>query len=161
MKTYAAIAVVLALVALTVGPTALPAAPAKDKEAKDSKDDAKKFEGDWTFTAWETNGQALPKEILEITKWSVKGDKYKFQMGETEEEGTIKLDPAKKPATIDLAITSGNDSGKDQVGIYKFDGESLVICLARPGVKDRPTEFKTTEEDGQILVTIKRNKKDD
>jgi uncharacterized protein (TIGR03067 family) len=161
MKPYAAIAVVLGLIALTVGLPAAPAAPAKDKETKDAKDDIKKFEGEWTFTNWETGGQSLPKEVLEITKWSVKGDKYKFQMGENEEEGTIKLDPGKKPATVDLAITSGNDAGKDQVGIYKFDGESIVICLARPGAKDRPTEFKATEDDGQILVTIKRNKKDD
>jgi uncharacterized protein (TIGR03067 family) len=76
------------------------------------------------------------------------------------EEGTMKLDPTKKPATIDLAITSGNDKGKSQVGIYKIDGDSITICLARPGETDRPTEFKSTEENGNILVTIKRKKKE-
>ena len=63
--------------------------------------------------------------------------------------------------TDNLAITSGNDSGKDQVGIYKIDGDTITICLARPGLADRPKEFKTNDENGHILVTIKRNKKDD
>lgn len=125
---------------------------------KDDKDDLKKFEGDWTFTAWEASGQTLPQEALDIAKWSVKGDKYTFEMGEVKEEGTIKLDPAKKPATIDFAITSGNDKGKDQPGIYKVDGETITICLARPGGKDRPTDFKSTEENGFILVTVKKAK---
>jgi uncharacterized protein (TIGR03067 family) len=125
---------------------------------KDDKDDLKKFEGDWTFTAWVSSGQTLPQEALDMAKWSVKGDKYTFEMGEQKEEGTIKLDAAKKPATIDFAITAGNDKGKDQPGIYKVDGDTITICLARPGGKDRPTDFKATEENGFILVTIKKAK---
>jgi uncharacterized protein (TIGR03067 family) len=124
---------------------------------KDDKD-LKKFEGDWTFTAWESRGQAVPREQLDIAKWLVKGDKYTFEMGEEKEEGTIKLDPAKKPATIDFAITAGNDKGKDQPGIYKVDGDTITICLARPGGKERPTDFKSTEENGFILVTVKKAK---
>ena len=159
MIKFAALAVTLSLFAACVGSSTAPAAPAKD--AKDTKDDIKSFGGDWSFTSWEMGGQTLPKEALDLAKWSVKGDKYKFGMGEMEEEGTIKLDTSKKPATIDLAITSGNDSGKDQVGIYKIDGDTITICLARPGLADRPKEFKTNDENGHILVTIKRNKKDD
>ena len=125
---------------------------------KDDKEDMKKFEGDWAFTAWESAGQTLPQAALDMAKWTVKGDKYTFEMGDQKEEGTIKLDPAKKPATIDFAITSGNDKGKDQPGIYKVDGDSITICLARPGGKERPTDFKSTEDNGFILVTIKKAK---
>ena len=95
-----------------------------------------------------------------MTKWSVKGDKYKFSMGEMEEEGTIKIDAAKKPATLDFEITAGNDKGKNQVGIYKIDGDTMTICLAQPGVDKRPTDFTSTEDNGHILVTIKRKKKE-
>jgi uncharacterized protein (TIGR03067 family) len=125
---------------------------------KDDKDDLKKFEGDWVFTSWEFGGQTLPAEFRDSAKWSVKGDKYTFEMNEQKEEGTIKLDPAKKPATIDFAITAGNDKGKDQPGIYKVDGDTITICLARPGGKERPTDFKSTEENGFILVTVKKSK---
>jgi uncharacterized protein (TIGR03067 family) len=149
MKSASVIAVTLALCA---GP--LTAAPGP----KDEKDEVKKFEGEWTFVSWEHSGQTLPKEVLDITKWSVKGDKYSFEMGEQQEEGTIKIDASKKPATLDFDITSGNDKGKKQVGIYKIDGDTMTICLARPGEEKRPSEFKSTEEDGHILVTIKKKK---
>ena len=94
-------------------------------------------------------------------KWSVKGDKYKFEIDGLEEEGTIKLDPTKKSPTIDLAITEGTDKGKEQHGIYKIEKGTITFCLARPGVKDRPSDFTSTTDNNNILVTIKREKKDD
>ena len=136
-----------------------PVGSAAPKPKDDAKDDLKKLEGNWQFTTWVSNGTDLPQEQLEICKWSVKGDKYNFEMGgENKEEGTIKLDPAKKPATIDLDIKEGNDKGKAQPGIYKIEGDTVTICLARPGAKDRPTEFSGKGEDGHILITMKRMK---
>jgi uncharacterized protein (TIGR03067 family) len=128
---------------------------------KDEKDDLKKFEGSWVFSSWDHAGHALPAEARETAKLTIKGDKYSFEFNDLTEEGTIKLDPGKKPATIDLAITDGEDKGKSQVGIYKIDGNTITVCLAAPGSKDRPTEFKSTEENGHILATLKRAKKDD
>jgi uncharacterized protein (TIGR03067 family) len=151
MKPFPLVAASLVLAGSLGLSTAAPA-------PKDDKEDMKKFEGDWTFTAWESAGQSLPPEARDIAKWSVKGDKYSFEMGEEKEEGTIKLDPAKKPATIDFTITSGRDKGKDQPGIYKVDGDTITICLARPGAKERPSDFKSTEENGFILVTVKKAK---
>lgn len=151
-----------ALVALTLASLTLaPLSAAPGDRGKDDKNDLKKFAGDWTFSSWDQAGQSLPAEGLAVTRWGVKGDKYTFEAGEVKEEGTITLDPGKKPAAIDLKITAGPDRGKDQVGIYKFDGAAIVLCLAPPGAKDRPTEFKSTEENGCILVTIKPAKKDD
>ncbi|HJZ93980.1 MAG TPA: TIGR03067 domain-containing protein [Gemmataceae bacterium] len=155
MKSCMLVAATLGLLVATAWGDAAPKLP------KEDKDDLKKLQGDWTFTAWETGGRALAKEALETAKWTVKGDKYTFEMGGVEEEGTIKFDSAKKPATIDLAITSGNDAGKNQVGIVRIDGDTVTFCFARPGAEDRPTEFKTTADDNHILVTVKRVKKDD
>ena len=149
-------AVVLGL--LVALPAAL-AAPAKD--GKDTKDDLKKFAGDWTVSSWRQFGQDVDKDQLDTARWAVKGDKYTFEMGGNTEEGTLKLDPAKKTPTIDLHITDGADKGKDQPGIYKLDGDTLTICFAKPGAKDRPTDFTSTEGNEQILVVMKRKKKDD
>jgi uncharacterized protein (TIGR03067 family) len=154
MKSLA-LAGTLGSLALVVGLVA--AAPG----TKDEKDDLKKFEGEWVFSAWDHAGNPLPAEARETAKWTIKGEKYTFEFNDLKEEGTIKLDPGKKPATIDLAITEGEDKGKSQVGIYKMDGDTITVCLAPPGAKDRPTEFKSTEENGYILATIKRAKKDD
>ena len=157
MKPLSLLGAALGLVLMGLG--LLTAAPGT-KDEKD-KDDLKKFDGAWVFTSWDHAGEALPAEARETAKWTIKGGKYTFEFGGMTEEGTIKLDPAKKPATIDLAITDGQDKGKSQVGIYKIDGDTITVCLARPGANDRPTEFKSTEENGFILVTVKRAKKDD
>jgi uncharacterized protein (TIGR03067 family) len=147
MRRFALLAVTLGLVA---------AAPVPEK-----KDDLKKFEGAWVFTSWEIGGQLLPEETLRETRWSVKGNKYTFEMGNLTEEGTLKLDADKKPATVDLTINSGPDKGKEQLGIYRVERDAIVLCLARPGDKERPTEFAAPENSTHMLLTIKRAKKDD
>jgi uncharacterized protein (TIGR03067 family) len=147
MRRFALLAVTLGLVA---------AAPVPEK-----KDELKQFEGAWAFTGWEQGGQSLPEETLRSAKWSVKGNKYTFELGGATEEGTLKLDPGKKPATVDLTITSGSDKGKEQLGIYRIERDAIVLCLAQPGAKERPTEFAAMEGSGNMLLTIKRAKKDD
>ncbi len=146
MTRFAMLAVTLGLVA---------AAPVPEK-----KDELKKFEGTWLFTRWELAGEALPEESLLDASFSVKGDKYTFQMGMATEEGTIKLDPARKPATIDLTITSGPDKGKVQLGIYRIERDAIVLCLTKAGATERPTEFTSTGANRHNLLTIKRAKKD-
>jgi uncharacterized protein (TIGR03067 family) len=142
-------------VCLLVGASAALAAPAKDKE---DKDDIKKFAGDWTVASWKQGGADLDADRLEAAKWSVKDNKYTFEMDGNAEEGTIKLDPTKKVPTIDLTITGGNDKGKEQPGIYKIDGDTITFCFARPGGTDRPKDFTSTEDDSNILIVMKRKK---
>jgi uncharacterized protein (TIGR03067 family) len=125
------------------------------------KDDQAKLQGSWAFTSWVHSGENLSEETRDGAKWAVKGDKYTFEIQGISEEGTIKLDSSKKLATIDLIITAGTDKDKTQLGIYKIDGDTITFCLARPGVKERPTDFTSTEENENILVTIKHSKKDD
>jgi uncharacterized protein (TIGR03067 family) len=137
---------------------AFPAALAAPGRGKDDKDDLKKFAGDWTVASWKQGGNDLDREQLNTAKWSVKDDKYTFEMSGNGEEGTIKLDPAKKVPTIDLTITGGNDKGKEQPGIYKIDGDTITLSFARPGGTDRPTEFTSTEDNGNILIVVKRKK---
>ena len=142
-------------VGLVVGLSAGLAAPGKEKE---DKDDLKKLEGNWTVTSWKQSGGELEQEQLDTAKWTVKGDKYWFELSGVGEEGTIKVDSSKKTPTIDLTITEGNDKGKEQPGIYKVDGDTITFCFARPGEKDRPTDFKSTEDDGFILIVMKKKK---
>lgn len=123
-------------------------------KGKDDKSDLKKLEGDWTIESWVQFGNTVPMDAT----WSFKGDKYTLTMPANTEDGSIKIDQEKKPATIDLNITGGNCSGKEQPGIYKFDGETLLVCLAWPGTTDRPTEFTSTAANRTILVTLKRKK---
>ena len=129
--------------------------------AAEEKDPTKAFQGEWTITDWRQGGATVPLAQLSTVRWAVDGARYDFALGDSREEGTVKVDATQKPATIDLAITSGNDAGKNQVGIVRIEGDTVTFCFARPGADDRPTEFKTTADDNHILVTVKRVKKDD
>lgn len=133
------------------------AAPNKEKEAKE---EAKKFDGDWQITSWRQYGNDLSPEQAETGQFSIRGDKYTFEITGNAEEGTIKIDPTAKTPTFDLDITEGSDKGKKQPGIYKMEGDTVTLCLAAPGGTDRPTEFTSTEENRQILCVMKRKKKE-
>jgi uncharacterized protein (TIGR03067 family) len=58
-----------------------------------------------------------------------------------------------QPRSIDF------DDGRSPVirGIYRIEGESLVICTGAPGAK-RPKDFKTSVWTGTILTELKREK---
>jgi uncharacterized protein (TIGR03067 family) len=125
----------------------------------DGMDEAKKLQGDWTITDWYQGGVTMPVARLSTVRWALQGDRYSFALGDSEEEGTVKVDAGQKPPTIDLSPSTGDAKGKEQLGIFKIDGETVTICLARPGSKDRPTEFTSTRSNRQILMTVKRARK--
>jgi uncharacterized protein (TIGR03067 family) len=136
--------------ALTIG-----RAGAQDDTAKK---ELKKLEGTWATVSIEAAGEEVAdKDKIKTRKLTTKGDKYTLKVGDETVEGTIDINPTKKPKTIDVKPTSGNDKGKTLLGIYELDGDSLKICVAPPG-KDRPTAFSTAAEDGKVLVVYKREK---
>jgi uncharacterized protein (TIGR03067 family) len=70
-----------------------------------------------------------------------------------------KLDTSKTPYQIDLTSKKG---GKDEkmLGILKIDGDKLIICMvesAKP--EDRPKEFKSTETNKAMIMTLQKKKK--
>ncbi|HEX3151517.1 MAG TPA: TIGR03067 domain-containing protein [Gemmataceae bacterium] len=127
--------------------------------AKDEKVDPAKLDGAWTITAWEQGGATMPLERLSVARMTIKGDQYNFELGAKKEEGALKLDAGTSPTSIDLTISSGTEKGERQLGICRVEGDSLTICLARPGMKDRPTEFTSTKANRQVLMTLQRTTK--
>lgn len=126
--------------------------------AADEKTDAdnKAIAGTWTPVSLEMAGEkrdassepgALPATFKD-GKVSL-NDKEVF---------SYKIDASTDPKIIDL--TKLEDPEKDQVleGIYKFDGEMLVICLwTGQGTKARPSEFSTKAGDNFVMVVLKRS----
>src|SRR5436853_226330 len=79
----------------------------KDKGAK--KTDKDLIQGTWTAVSGEAEGEDLGEDMVKqagITL-TVKDDKYTFKSVKSEEDGTLKLDPAKKPKELDIMILSG------------------------------------------------------
>ena len=60
-------------------------------------------------------------------------------------------DSSKSPKTLDYLNTTGSNKGKNQYGIYEFEGDLLKICVSAPGGA-RPADFTTTPGDGRTLT---------
>ncbi|HEX3152577.1 MAG TPA: TIGR03067 domain-containing protein [Gemmataceae bacterium] len=71
--------------------------------------------------------------------------------------GTFTSDAKKEQPEIDLNLEAGGMTVK-MLGIYKLDGDKLLICLNFMG--DRPTKLESPDGALTVLLTLKRTKKD-
>jgi uncharacterized protein (TIGR03067 family) len=148
-------AVVILGLRCLVGALTIGTAAAQDDAVKN---ELKKLEGTWATVSIEAAGQKVTDEDkIKTRKLTTKGHKYTFKVGDETVQGTIEINPSKKPKTIDVTPDSGSNKGKTLLGIYELDGDNLKTCLALPG-KDRPADFATAAEDAQQLVVYKREK---
>jgi hypothetical protein len=63
----------------------------------------------------------------------------------------IRIDPSKTPSQVDVTTQF------DEVlkGIYQFDGDALVLCLAKRDEDDRPTVFSAPTGSNDLLFRLK------
>ena len=130
---------------------AAPVPKAKEKP----KPDTEAIQGVWQLDKFDL-GQAgqVPPPGIESIRFTFKDRKLTVSRnGQTDaKQGEYKLDPTSKPKSIDLIEPGG---GRNTLGIYELDGDTLKICLAERQNAVRPTEFKP---DGMrfSVVTFKR-----
>lgn len=118
----------------------------------------KRLEGTWTITSVVRNDNPLPEDKLKDAKFVFQGERFAQQLGDkTLAKGTFRLDPGKKPQTIDLTMSEGEEKGKTILGIYELEDDVLKICGAGPG-GERPTEFAAKDGSGHTLITCQRMK---
>lgn len=139
------------------GLSALAAGAAGEKDKKATEKSA--FEGAWIAVAGNADGKKIPDDVIgkiSLTATFTDGKYNVMVMGKQIEAGTYKSDAKAKPATIDMTIDEGKDKGKTQLGIYKLEGDQLVIALGSAGSKERPKNF----EGGDMIevTTLKRKK---
>jgi uncharacterized protein (TIGR03067 family) len=125
------------------------------------KKDKDQLQGTWVAVSGEIAGQELPEGLVKKLglTLTIKDEKYTFTGDNQDEEGTIKVDPTKKPKTLDIDIQSGPDKGKKQVGIYTLEGDTWKLCFAKAGNEERPKDFKTTADNDLRMFVMKRQKK--
>lgn len=139
-------------------------------------EDAKRIQGTWKVIAMKGAWGDLPPEEVEKTRFKFTADQISQLVGEREEgPARYKLDPTKKPKTIDLMVEIKETvkGKKDETvvkltlpGIYHLDESDLKICLALDvGTKKnkdgklektpplaRPTEFKASDSTGLLIL---------
>ena len=124
--------------------------------AQDTRKELEKLQGEWTMVSMETKGMKARDDVVKQYKLTIKGDQWTVTtLKGVGGKATFKIDPSKNPKTIDLTFEF-NKKGTPSRGIYKLEGDTLTLCRTA-GDRERPKEFKTTEEAG-ILVVWKRAK---
>jgi uncharacterized protein (TIGR03067 family) len=125
---------------------------------EDVKKELAKFEGTWRIVSLETEQGKIPEDALKEFRLKIEGDKFTAVENSGEVHGTFKVDPTKKPKTIDITMKEGPMKDKTMLGIYELDGDTYKLCGDMQG-KNRPTEFTVKPGSGYVLEVLKREKK--
>lgn len=143
-------AITLSAVTLAVG-----FAPADDDAAKKA---AKELEGAYTLKSMSMGGQAAPAEVIGDVKEIVIKDGQLVMVPKSgkEEPTGFKLDPAAKPAAIDLIPPKDKAAEKPKPGVYKLEKGELTIVFGMNGDSKRPTDFKGDGKDQMLMVLVKK-----
>lgn len=145
------------LVGLMIFTCAINTALAGEDEAV--KKDTVALQGKWSMVSGERDGQPLPPSMLSSSKRVAEGDQVTVTIdGELFLKARFTIDPSKRPATIDYAVTEGIHKGKTQLGIYELDGDTVKFCFCTPG-KPRPSDFTTKPESGRTASVWKKDSK--
>lgn len=118
--------------------------------------DEEKFQGAWQRVSITDDGKMV--EGVEKSSVVFSGSEYTLKDGDmVKSKGAYKLDAAKNPKEFDVVPGAGPYKGKTLKGIYKFDGDQLIYCLAGPEL-DRPKEFASPAGSKLRLYVNKRAK---
>jgi uncharacterized protein (TIGR03067 family) len=139
------------------------AATAQDRREAGAARDAHDLQGEWQRIDFQTRGITVAG--MKNVRWIIQDDqRIEFNFGSNwtsqESQTRFRLDPAASPQQIDFVIHWRDPSWKDLTlpGIYSLDGQRLTICTNNKG--KRPTEFKSTNENGNTLSSYQRVKGD-
>jgi uncharacterized protein (TIGR03067 family) len=99
----------------------------------------RRLRGTWRLV--EVDGQEVPDSAGPARQLILKYPYYEERVGGARDvRGMCWLDSLAEPAAISLTSKMGPDAGQPRQGIYRVDGDALLVCLAYPGVA-RPTAF--------------------
>lgn len=114
------------------------------------------IQGTWDIVTLEVNGAPMDAGAIAGSRIIVTGDSFTTEAMGAVYRGTVRLDGATSPKSIDLLFTEGPEQGNANHGIYERHGDEWTICLNMMGGA-RPREFATTPDSGCALETLRRS----
>jgi uncharacterized protein (TIGR03067 family) len=118
--------------------------------------DLEKLQGEWVLVGLEVREATVPAEKLAGTTLVIRKDKYTTVVKKKEYPVTFTLDPTKDPKHIDMLIPDAAGKPQPAKGIYKLDGDKLVICRGQAPGGERPRNFVSSATNDTFVVTWER-----
>jgi len=126
-------------------------------EDKPNPTDRDMLQGTWKVLSETANGEKVAKEVLGNASATFSGETYISRGDKRTVQGSFVLKESAGPQQIDLVTTSVGGRVVALQGIYRLDGDRLVICMSGGGQHQiRPDEFKTVPGDNRSLVVFQR-----
>ena len=134
---------------------------AVDGAAADSRsEDAAGIQGTWVCAAAVVDGKSLDENTTAKLRLVMTAERYRTERGDDQVlfDSTYRLDPRQDPRQIEMTGTEGDAAGKQALGIYSLEGDTLKICYTMPGGQ-RPKSFESKPGSKAFLVTWTRVRK--
>jgi uncharacterized protein (TIGR03067 family) len=126
-------------------------------------DSVQPLQGTWEVVELTAYGMKVDPKEFAGTKFVFEKDKLTILPGKEKIEQflkltfTVKVNPKKKPAEVDLVALDGKHKGVVSPGIYEVKGDTLRWCQPDGAeTKARPTDFASPEKSDIYLFTLKR-----
>ncbi len=142
--------------AAAVRPPAAPLSPRPPiPSPKGGPTDARRVQGTWTLVWSITDGERTPAGTTPALTMTLTERDFRSEWADKLfRQSTYQLDPTRDPCRIDL-IAPSDYPGHVSRGIYRFEGDELMLCLPRPNA-DRPDRFESKPGSGVSLGLWRR-----
>ena len=124
-----------------------------------------KLQGTWVMVGAEEKGNPLTPQEVKEEDWTlvVKGNTLTWlRRGKVAQRWTVRLDPKKQPATMDLIYPDGSGTNH---ALYSLTGDKFTLCVSKKfkpnEPKHRPKKLTTRkggDQPGMVLCTFERQK---
>jgi uncharacterized protein (TIGR03067 family) len=127
-----------------------------DEPPPATKEEMKKLEGTWTVVRARRDGE-VDSDLIDAVV-TLAGSQFTSKSGKAVvARGAWKIDPAKKPRTLDIEYKEGPEKGQTAYGIYSLTDDTWVVLLSAPG-KERPVSFERESETGRTFLVLKQSR---
>lgn len=115
-----------------------------------------RLQGEWLPLELITSGTPLQASYLSFGLRSQTGVETKVVFGgQTMVHAKVRFNEAAMPIEVDYLNLTGKAKGSITHGLFRWDGDEAVFCMAAPG-KPRPVDFTCDPGSGRILSRWKR-----